>query len=393
MTAARVFVVEDEAMIAMELCDRLRALGYDVLGHAASGDRALREIAEHTPDLVLMDINLTGPLSGLDVARGLRERQLDAAIVFLTAFSGDEKVREATGLEAAGYLVKPFDERELHATLQVAHFKRAADRERQQRLEERHALEARLGRAQRDESLGRMAGALAHTFNNAFSVILGLVELARNSVGQPAQCAADLDDAVAEIGRSAEIGRALRRYAGGEVVQTRCLELGKLCREATAIFETLLPEGVRLAMSVAPEPTFVHADALLVREALAQLVTNAGEAMAGRQGEVAVQVGVVSSNGVPGGRTWPAEWTAGDRTWAYVAVRDAGSGIAETDVNRIFDPFFSTKFFGRGLGLALLLSTVRSLDGGVSVDTGPTGSTFSMLLPLAAPGAEPAEGS
>lgn len=382
MTAARVFVVEDEAMIAMELCDRLRVLGYDVLGMAANGEQALREIAGHTPDLVLMDINLTGALTGLDVARGLRERQLDAAIVFLTAFSGDEKVREATGVEAAGYLVKPFDERELHATLQVAHFKRAADRERRQRLEERHALEARLGRAEKDESLGRMAGALAHTFNNAFSGILGLVELARADLDNPAQCAADLDEAAAEIGRAAEFSRGLRRYAGGSLEPATDLELGRLCREATALLEASVPKSVRLSMRVPDAGQLVHADANLLREALMQLVTNAAEAMAGGGGELSISVGTVGGGELRVGRTWPAEWSPAGGTWAYLAVRDAGGGIAPADLDRIFDPFFSTKFLGRGLGLALVLSTVSSFGGAVSVETGATGSTFRLLFPV-----------
>jgi len=210
MSAGRIYVVEDEAMIAMELCDRLQTLGYEVLGMASSGEQALREIAECKPDLLLLDIKLAGALSGVEVARGLRERQLDPAIVFLTAFSDDDLMRQASELEPAGYLVKPFDERELHATLQVAHFKRAAELERRRQLEQRRALEARLLRRQKHESLGRMAAAIAQSSSNACGGILGLLALAGDSIADPQQCAAYLEEASAEVQRAAELYRALR---------------------------------------------------------------------------------------------------------------------------------------------------------------------------------------
>jgi hypothetical protein len=114
-----VFIVEDEALIAMELRDRLTRLGYAVAGVAARGEAAADAIPAAAPDVVLMDVSLAGKIDGIEAARRVRDR-LDVPVVFLTAFSDPELLRRASEVGPYGYLVKPFEERELHATLQMA---------------------------------------------------------------------------------------------------------------------------------------------------------------------------------------------------------------------------------------------------------------------------------
>ncbi len=147
--SARIFVVEDEALVAMELEDRLRAMGYVVCGRAARGADAVEVIARAEPDLVLMDIRLADDVSGIDVAEGLRSR-CDVPVVFLTAYSDDDLTARASRVKPFGYLVKPFQERELGANIEIALYKHAAERElarHRDHLEElvrerTHALEA-----------------------------------------------------------------------------------------------------------------------------------------------------------------------------------------------------------------------------------------------------------
>ena len=118
-TGMRVFVVEDEALIALDLSERLEVLGYEVCGTTTRGETAVQRIAELRPDLVLMDIKLAGSMDGVEVAQQLRERY-DVPVVFLSAFVDSQLIARATRTNCYGYLVKPFEERELHATLQVA---------------------------------------------------------------------------------------------------------------------------------------------------------------------------------------------------------------------------------------------------------------------------------
>lgn len=137
----KIFVVEDEALVAMELEDRLRHLGYVVCGSAARGEDAERDIPETRPDLVLMDIKLAGKLTGIEVARHLRESS-DVPVVFLSVYSDPALLEQAAGVDPFGYLVKPFEERELHATIRMALYKHRMERalrEANAALEERAA--------------------------------------------------------------------------------------------------------------------------------------------------------------------------------------------------------------------------------------------------------------
>jgi PAS domain S-box-containing protein len=115
----RVSIVEDEALIAMDLERRLRALGYVVVSTVATGQEALNEVASHRPDLVLMDIRLEGEMDGIDAALRIRN-QYRTPVLFLTSHTDESTIQRAKLTSAFGYLAKPFAERELHAAMQFA---------------------------------------------------------------------------------------------------------------------------------------------------------------------------------------------------------------------------------------------------------------------------------
>lgn len=124
MTApdARVLVVEDEAIVAMDISVRLRALGYDVVGPASTGEEALELAGRERPDLVLMDIMLRGGMDGVEAARRIREAT-GAPVVYLTAYADESTLLRAKVAEPLGYLLKPFEERELRTTIETALYK------------------------------------------------------------------------------------------------------------------------------------------------------------------------------------------------------------------------------------------------------------------------------
>ena len=122
------FIVEDEAIIAMELEDRLEKLGYEVCGHAARGEQALATIPTAKPDVVLMDVNLGRGMTGLETAELLRET-FDAPVVFLTAYTSAELEEKARTSRTFQYLVKPFRPEALRATIETASAHRSARRD------------------------------------------------------------------------------------------------------------------------------------------------------------------------------------------------------------------------------------------------------------------------
>ncbi|MGZ6096348.1 MAG: response regulator, partial [Polyangiales bacterium] len=142
MGRARVMIVEDERIVALELEDRLRRMGYDVVGSFGSGEQAVRAAPDLAPELAVLDIRLAGSMDGVDVAEDLK-RRLDLAIVFLSAYADDETVSRVKATEPLGYVLKPFEERALQATIETALFRHRAERERRLADEARRAAEAR----------------------------------------------------------------------------------------------------------------------------------------------------------------------------------------------------------------------------------------------------------
>lgn len=146
MTPTTLLIVEDEAVIAMELEDRLTRLGYSIADTVASGEAALRSAAAAPPDLVLMDIYIQGASDGIATAHELRAR-FDLPIIYLTAYADDDTLRRAQVTEPFGYLLKPFRERELHATIEMALYRHRAERELRQsraRIEEQQQFVERI---------------------------------------------------------------------------------------------------------------------------------------------------------------------------------------------------------------------------------------------------------
>lgn len=118
--AARVLVVEDEGIVARDLSRTLAGLGYDVVGTAATGEAALTAIVAFQPDVVLLDIHLKGPMDGVDVTAEMAKRNQAAIVVFLTAHADQATLARANGTRAYGYLLKPYKEREIKATIDLA---------------------------------------------------------------------------------------------------------------------------------------------------------------------------------------------------------------------------------------------------------------------------------
>jgi two-component system, response regulator PdtaR len=128
ITMSKILVVDDEAIITMQLEERLSAMGYTVAGMASSGEDAIEKARRLTPDLVLMDIVMPGKMNGIEATK-IITKELDIPVVFVTAYADDAIIEKAKSARPYGYIVKPFNELEIKAAIEVALFRKAAEKE------------------------------------------------------------------------------------------------------------------------------------------------------------------------------------------------------------------------------------------------------------------------
>ena len=248
---------------------------------------------------------------------------------------------------------------------------------------ERIALTKQLQHAQKAESLGRMAGAVAHHFNNQLNVVMGNLELALEDCPKDAAYRGNLGEAMQAAHRSAEISGLMLTYLGQGAGKTRKLDLSRLCLTHLSILRNTLPWGITLEtdfMSVGPA-VLVNDDQM--QKVLFHLVTNAAEAIGNNTGRIRLSTRTIPLSDIPAIVTAPVDWQPNADMYACLEVSDTGPGIAEQDMEKLFDPFFTTKFTGRGLGLPVILGLVKSWEGAFCVESKKGhGSCFQILLPV-----------
>lgn len=258
-----------------------------------------------------------------------------------------------------------------------------SDRKRyEQAVEEKTALENQLHHLQKADSLHRMAGAVAHHFNNKLCGVLASLELVRMQAVAEGGHTDAIDIAVEAATQAADISKLMLTCLGHSRLERRHVDLSTLCRELRPSLASSMPETVLLDLSLPDEHLVVWADAEALRQIVSHLVANAWEA----EGTTRVELRVLQMH--PGsfgkGVRYPVDWMPADGAFVAIDVIDNGAGMSATMVEQIFDPFFSTKFTGRGIGLPLVLGLTRSHGGGVIVDSkAGEGTVFRICLPAA----------
>lgn len=255
--------------------------------------------------------------------------------------------------------------------------------ERVRSEETRRDLEKRLQLAHKAQSLGRMAAAIAHKYNNLLGAVLGNLELALLSIPPGTPPADNLGEALKAASRAAEVSTLMLTYLGQAPGRHEKLDLAELCRHSAAALQNGLPPEVALILEMEGAPAWVSGNEQQLQQLLASLVTNGWEALAGGGGEVRLRLKSVDAALIETANRFPLDWEPekGIR-FCVLEIADQGCGISEADIGELFDPFFSKKFTGRGLGLPIVLGVVRTHRGAVTVESEPgKGSTFRVYLP------------
>jgi PAS domain S-box-containing protein len=251
-------------------------------------------------------------------------------------------------------------------------------------LTERRNFDRELQHTARLESLGMMAGGIAHDFNNLLTGILGNASLMYSSTAVGERNRSYLSDIMRASEQAGRLTQQMLAYAGKGRYVTERLRVAELIQDAAALIRTSIPPSVELRIHDGDDTSEIEGDPGQLRQLLMNLVVNGAEAIGeNRPGRVEIR-----TSGLTLSREETAERFAGDdlAPGRYVAIEvsDTGEGMDEATRARIFEPFFSTKFTGRGLGLAAALGIVRSHGGAVRAYSTPAqGSLFRVLLPEA----------
>lgn len=245
--------------------------------------------------------------------------------------------------------------------------------------------EDRLHQSQKLESLGVLAGGIAHDFNNLLTSMLGQTSLAKFKIARGLPVTEHIDKAITSAERAADLTRQLLAYAGKGKFQIIALNLSELIRETTGLLETALPNRAELQLQLDDTLPMIEADRGQIQQVVMNLVINAAEALREEGGHVRIttRLQTLSANddtsGYMGDQLLPA-------TYVALEIFDNGCGMDSKVISRIFDPFYSTKTHGHGLGLAATLGIMRTHHGGIQVQSQPgISTTFTLLFPALKP--------
>jgi signal transduction histidine kinase len=355
MELARILIVEDEAIVALHLSQRVKSMGHTVQAVVASGAEAVRHAAALHPDLVLMDIHLQGEMDGIEAAKQIRA-QGDIPVVYLTAYADEPTLERAKITEPYGYVLKPFQTRELQITIEMALHK--------------HAMQKSM-----DQQRAEFLSMLTHDIKNPLSVILGYADMLSEEVK-----AYGLMDAAEMFAMMKSNVLAVHSLVSNYLyLSTREAGSLHLARKPVAIHDILRSVAqrysaeaqqrqLRLEMRLAEDLPMVQGNPEALERIFANLVDNALK-FTPAHGEVALGSGVYNGE-------------------VIATVVDNGIGIAQQELPLVFEKYrraakdqFRT---GLGLGLFIVKQLVNAHGGRIEVASTPGMSTcFSVYLPAA----------
>jgi len=369
----RVLLVEDSEDDAQLVLRALKRADYDLTWLRVETAEAMQQaLAERTWDVVLSD-HAMPHFSAPAALELLKATGQDVPFLIVSGKIGEEKAVELMRGGARDYILKdnlgrlvPAIERELRE----AHSRR-----------EHKSLEEQFRQAQKMESLGQLAGGVAHDFNNLITVINGFSELvlARLEANDPARPFLEQIKRAGE--RSAALARQLLIFSRKQVVMPRLLDLNAVISEAEKMLRRIIGEDIKLVTEPAPRLRQVMADPGQIEQILFNLATNARDAMP-RGGQIAIRTRNMTF--AEGYARPVADLPLG--SYVVLEFSDSGMGMTPEVLSHIFEPFFTTKEVGKGtgLGLSTAFGIVKQSGGSIAVESQPgAGTTFRIYLPEA----------
>ncbi|MBZ0266218.1 response regulator [bacterium] len=254
--------------------------------------------------------------------------------------------------------------------------------DRKNMLHEQSFLEQKIVEAQKLESIGVLAAGLAHDFNNWLMTIVGNVDLSLAKLGDDHPVATNLLRIRETTKKLANLTSQLMIFSGKAEIHPHTLDIHSVIDDMKELIKLTISENITIEYNIKKELPKIQADQTHLQMIIMSLLSNANEAMSGMDGTIKVEAGIrslgeedltslhITSNCKPG-------------DYLYISINDRGVGISDEILPKIFQPFFTSNFLGRGLGLSAVHGIVKQYKGAIQVETEVgKGSTFSVYLPL-----------
>jgi len=489
MSKIRILVVEDEAIVAQDLKISLENLGYEIPAIAASGEEAIESALALSPDLVLMDIMLQGDMDGIEAVSSIR-KEIDLPVIYLTAYADEDTLKRAKITIPLGYILKPFDEKELHTAIEIGLYKHQMELKLKKSKEwlttvlksigdavittnnqghvtfmnpvaenltgwnredasgknlteifnivneqtnavvknpvdnvlktglvvglanhtmliskngqtkpiddsaapvkdktgnvsgvvlvfrdvtERRKIEQEQLKIQKLDSLGILAGGIAHDFNNILTGILGNITLSKMYLDANNKAYNKLEAAEKASLRARDLTQQLLTFARGGAPIKETISIRKIIDESA--YFALSGSNIKCDCVIPDDLRSLKADASQLGQVISNLVINAAQSMP-QGGTIKITAENIDINDKSGIPVQPGQYIK-------IKIKDVGHGIPNEYLAKIFDPYFTTKQAGNGLGLATVFSIINKHNGYIFVESEiGKGTAFFIYLPV-----------
>ena len=348
----KILIVDDTTDIVDLLRKRFKAEGYDT-AEAYDGEEALVMVAKYHPDLLILDVMMP-KLDGISVCRQLR---IDPAtrhlpILMLTAKSDVADKVQGLDTGADDYITKPFDYKELSARVRTLLNKKSAS--------------AEMAKKVKTEALDQMVDEVSHEVRNPLVSIGGFARRVMKNMAADDPNRPYMEIILQNVANLEQMVTELIELKGASIAFREPIDPHDLIRKTVDLFaEDLHTQGVAIELKLMPNPPHLAVDRNNLTRALFNIIENGMEAMSKPPKQLAISTAIT------------------DADFFEIRITDNGCGIASEKINNIYDPFFTSKTYGPGLGLTFALRTIQNHNGMIAVDskTGK-GTTFSIRLPI-----------
>jgi len=374
----KILIVDDDPVMAGSVRAILQDRGYDI-EIMNNPRKALDKINRALYDIVILDVMMP-EMTGFELLEAFDRENVDTFFIIMTGNASMESAVKAIRKGASDFFKKPFDPDELIIRVDSVLKLVEMNQRRIQAEKEQQKLEVQLGQARKMEAIGTLAGGIAHDFNNILGIIMGNTELMMEDMEPSHPSLENLEKVMVASFRAKEMINQLLRFSRQKDSEQKPIELNTIILDSLKLLRASIPTNIEIQTEISETAYTVLGDTTQINQIMINLCTNAAHAMQASGGILLVKLNHVDLKN----NVFSEHSDIQEGEYIQLIVADTGHGISTDTIERIFDPYFTTKEQGKGtgMGLAVVHGIVKKHGGDIQVfsEMG-VGTEFHILLP------------